>query len=110
MSRAGTARQAHFGGQCPPYVPTLSLGVMSDASPLGFGFRCRSARDGTHSEYLLTRRPLQRVLAFRGRTIDDIVNSPIVKNEILGFWKLHKQIERSSETVELERQWNRIGT
>lgn len=54
----------------------------------------------------MIQRPLQRILAFRGRSIDDIVNDRIVKNEIYGYWKLHKQVERTCEIVELERQWN----
>ena len=54
----------------------------------------------------MIQRPLQRVLAFRGRSIDDVVNDRIVKNEILGYWKLYKQIERATEVVDLERQWN----
>jgi hypothetical protein len=70
----------------------------------------RSARVARHSEpsqqYAMTQRPLQRVLAFRARSIDDVVNHWFVKNEILGYWKLQKQIDRTSEIVELERQWN----
>ena len=46
------------------------------------------------------------MLAFRNRTIDDVVNDPFVKNEIFGYWKLHKQILRTGEVVDLERQWN----
>ena len=41
-----------------------------------------------------------------GRTIDDVVNDPFVKNEIFGYWKLHKQVRRACEVVDLERQWN----
>jgi len=55
--------------------------------------------------YLLIQRPLHRILAFTGRSIDDVVNNPISKNEILGYFKLHKQIERAGEITELERQW-----
>ena len=55
----------------------------------------------------MLQRPLQRVLAFRGRTIDDVVNDPFVKNEIFGYWKVHKQVQRICEVAELERQWNR---
>ena len=50
-------------------------------------------------------RVLRRLLAFTNRTIDDVVNSPQAKNEILGYYKLHRSIERSSEVTELERQW-----
>jgi hypothetical protein len=57
-------------------------------------------------EHVLIQRPLQRVLAFTRRSIDDVINDPIVKREVLGFYKLHKWIERGSEVVELERWWN----
>jgi len=57
----------------------------------------------------MMQRTLHRVLAFRGRTIDDVVNDPIVKNDILGYWKVLKQIDRRSEALELEGQWNRLG-
>jgi hypothetical protein len=60
-------------------------------------------------EYIMLQRPLQRVMAFTGRSIDDIVNDPIAKNEVLGFYKLHRQILRRSEVLELEKQWNSVG-
>lgn len=49
---------------------------------------------------------LSRVLAFTGLTIDDVVNNPIAKNQVRGYFKLSKQIVRRSEIVELEKQWN----
>jgi hypothetical protein len=52
---------------------------------------------------------LNRVLAFTGLTIDDVVNSRIAKNQVLGYWKLSRQVDRSIEITELERQWNPIG-
>ena len=54
----------------------------------------------------MVRRPLHRVLAFTGRSIDDVVNDPLAKSEVLSYYKLHKQVERSMEVTELERQWN----
>jgi hypothetical protein len=54
----------------------------------------------------MIQRPLQRILAFRGRSIDDVVNDRIVKNEIYGYYKLHRQVGRTCEVVGLERQWN----
>lgn len=80
---------------------------MSSLTSLGFRGRRLDRPDDGRTEYLMFQRPLQRVLAFRGRSIDDVVNDPVVKNEILGFWKLHKQVQRSCEVTELERQWNR---
>ena len=54
----------------------------------------------------VVQRPLNRVLAFTGRTIDDVVNDPMVKNQVYGYYKLFRQIERAGEVRDLERQWN----
>jgi len=57
----------------------------------------------------LVQRPLNSVLAFIGRTIDDVVNDPLVKNQVYGYYKLHRHIRRASEIRDLERQWNRTA-
>jgi hypothetical protein len=57
----------------------------------------------------VVQRPLNRVLAFLGRSIDDVVNDPIVKNQVYGYYKLHRRVQRASEVRELERQWNRTA-
>lgn len=78
-------------------------------SQLGIvGIRGRFPREGTSSgtEYVVGLHPLRRVLAFRGRSIDDVVNNPIAKNEVIGYFKLQKHIERVSQNRDLERQWN----
>jgi hypothetical protein len=80
--------------------------TMSSLQSLGIPSAGQTRRNEPSQQYVMTQRPLQRVLAFRGRSIDDVVNQWFVKNEILGYWKLHKQINRTSEIVELERQWN----
>ena len=49
---------------------------------------------------------LSKVLAYIGRSIDDVINDPIARNQVWGYFKLLKQINRSSEVGELERQWN----
>ena len=54
----------------------------------------------------LVQRPLNSVLAFIGRTIDDVVNDPLVKNQVYGYYKLHRQVRRRAEIRDLERQWN----
>ena len=53
-----------------------------------------------------TRHPLHRVLAFTGRSIHDIVNDPIARNQVFGYYKLLRQIERAAEVRDLESQWN----
>jgi hypothetical protein len=59
--------------------------------------------------YVLRQRALNRILNFTGRTIHDVVNDPIVKNQVLGYYKLHKFIDRRSGVLDLERQWNSVG-
>ena len=53
-----------------------------------------------------SQRRLHRVLAFTRRSIDDVVNDRIVKNEVIGYYKLLRQVERASEVRDLEKQWN----
>jgi hypothetical protein len=83
--------------------------IMGQIDALGLGRHDSPVEPGQRTEYVMMQRMLHRVLAFRGRTIDDVVNNPIVKNDILGYWKVLKQIDRRSETLELEHQWNRLG-
>ena len=56
--------------------------------------------------YVEVDRPLRRVLAYTRRSIDDVVNSPVAKAEVLGYYKLSKWIQRRSEIVDLDRQWS----
>ena len=64
---------------------------------------------GAQPQYLVVDRPLDRILAFTGYSIDDIVDNPIARQTVFGFFKVHKQIQRRAEVLELERQWNAIA-
>ena len=61
---------------------------------------------GGNTEIVHLQNALRRVLAFTGHTIDDVVNSPVAKSKVRGYYKLHRWIERENETSDLERQWN----
>ena len=63
---------------------------------------------GTATTHVQPERILRRVLAFTGKTIDDVVNDPIAKREVLGYYKLHRWVDRQGEINALERQWNRV--
>ena len=80
---------------------------MSD--PIGYQAQPRLTPESTGISYVLPQQTLRRVMAFVGRSIDDVVNDPIAKNQVRGYFKLAKQIERSGEVTELERQWNGRG-
>jgi hypothetical protein len=61
---------------------------------------------GRNTEIVQLQNALRRVLCFTGHTIDDVVNDPIARSKVRGYFKLHRWIERANETSELERQWN----
>jgi hypothetical protein len=82
---------------------------MSVPRLLGFGRSSLPDSTGPWTEHVIVRRPLQRVLAFTGKSIDDVVNSPIVKNQVLGYYKLHRWVDRECEISDLERAWNPLG-
>ena len=83
---------------------------MSDAGLPGLGSPLPFKPNGNQIEHVLTQRPLHRILAFTRRTIDDVINDPIARNQVYGFYKLHRWIEREDEIGELERQWNALNS
>ena len=77
---------------------------MSDL--FGRSVRPLVVRTQSPSERVVLQRPLDRILAFTRRSIHDVVNDPVARNEVLGYYKLHRWIQRGSEIGDLERQWN----
>lgn len=57
-------------------------------------------------ELIQIQRPLDRILEHVGFSIDDVVDSPVAKHAVLGYYKLFLQVRRGCEIVDLERQWN----
>jgi hypothetical protein len=82
---------------------------MNSMRSLGLGGFGSRNFDEPKVSYVLLQRPPQRVLNFTGHSIDDVVNDSIVKNKVLGFYKLHRFVHRRCEVVDLERQWNPLG-
>lgn len=78
-----------------------------------FGLSFRGYPSVPHDPYAMEivqiQRPLHRVLEVTGRSIDEVVNCPIAKRQVLGYYKLHLEIRRCSEITDLERQWNEHG-
>ena len=61
---------------------------------------------GGRTENVQLQNALRRVLSFTGHTIDDVVNDPIARAKVRGFYKLQRWVDRESDTSDLERQWN----
>jgi hypothetical protein len=75
-------------------------------NPIGFSQRRTFESKNQHMEQVIIQRPLNRILAFTRRTIDDVVNNPIAKNEVLGYYKLQNWVRRRGEAVDMDRWWN----
>jgi len=80
---------------------------MSDGKLIGFGGSLPSKPDAPDRvEHVIIQRPLDRVLAFTRRSIHDVINNPLARNEVVGYYKLYRWVKRESEISDLERQWN----
>jgi hypothetical protein len=82
---------------------------MSMFNSLGIGIPKLEREALSRTEVATLHRPLRRVMAFLGCSIDQVCNDPVVKNQVFGYFKLYKQINRRGEIRELERQWNPTG-
>jgi hypothetical protein len=78
---------------------------MPSFRPFGVEPRHWPVVDPGRVERVEVQRPLRQVLSFTRRSIDDVVNSPVAKAEVLGYYKLRCWIHRRSEIIDLERQW-----
>ena len=79
---------------------------MSDLGPLGLSQIRLPLRGPDKTELILIQRPLDRILSHIGYSIHDVVNNPVAKNAVLGYYKLSRIVHRRYEIVDLERQWN----
>ena len=64
------------------------------------------APDASH---VMVQRRLDRLLAFSGQSIDDVVNCDVSKRLVAGYFKLERSLARRTALLELERQWNPLG-
>ena len=82
---------------------------MSKFTSLGLSRGFVSADATPRIEHVIVQRPLDRILAFTGRSIDDVVNDPLAKRHVFGYYKLHRWMDRKAEIAEMERAWNPLG-
>jgi len=61
---------------------------------------------GTGPAHVMVLNRLRRAMAFTGFSIDDVVNDPVARNAVRGYFKLAKWVDRQGEVSDLERQWN----
>ena len=51
---------------------------------------------------------MRRLLAFAGRSIDDVVNCPVARREVISYFRIGHQMRRIAEVDALEQQWNAL--
>ncbi len=90
----------------PPLCPGRYNVAMSGLSWLTGGVARVDGNSRANTEHIQVHYPLRRVLAFLGYSIDDVCNNPIVRNEVMGYYAVYREIERSGEITDLEQQWN----
>jgi hypothetical protein len=59
--------------------------------------------------FVMSQRRLARLLAFAGRSIDDVVNCALAKRHVAHYFKTDRLIQRRRDLLELEAQWNPVG-
>ena len=60
-------------------------------------------------EYVQRSSDLQRLLRFSGWSIDDVVNNPLAKSDLLRWHKIGRWTNRRLDIHELEKQWNPLA-
>ncbi len=83
---------------------------MSSLQSLGIYGSRRAAHEPAPQHLLVLERPLQKLLEFTHRSIDDVVNCPLAKREVLGYYKLQQQIRRNDEAYQLDKWWGGVST
>jgi hypothetical protein len=61
---------------------------------------------GPGVEYVQRDGQMRRLLAFAGRSIDEVVNCPFARREVITYFRIGRQMTRLAEVDALERQWN----
>jgi hypothetical protein len=63
----------------------------------------------TSVEWVQRSQDMRRLLAFARRSIDDVVNCPVARREVISYYRIGNQMRRIAEIDSLEAQWNPLG-
>lgn len=77
-----------------------------DLQALGGFLLRRDNRTVQHVWHAPRQGELGKLLAFAGRSIDEVVNSEMAKRDVRGWYKMSRRVARLSEVHDLEKQWN----
>ena len=72
------------------------------------GMKMHAIRVDSHILHSVHHTPLQRILAFRNLSIDDVIDNPVAWTEVYYLWRIHNLIQRRYVAMEQER-WRERG-
>lgn len=78
--------------------------AMSSLRSLGIGSDPGPSNDSSRYQRAVSRSALRRILRYRRRSIHDVVNDPLVKMEVLGWYRLSRLVERRGDKIASDRQ------
>lgn len=70
----------------------------------GFGAPQLPGTDRGYVAVLTEGQALNRVLEFTGYTIHDVVNNPVARNAVTGYYRLYRYVEWYCETTDSSRR------
>ncbi|GEM_PF-5586167 len=73
------------------------------------GLRVQQIRVDSHVLHSVHHTVLQRILAFRNMSIDDVIDNPVAQTEVYYLWRIHNLIGRRCEAVEQQRRMTRMA-
>jgi hypothetical protein len=78
---------------------------MSAFGSLGFDFPALPESGHFHSAMFSESQIIGRILEFTGYTINDVINDPIARNAVRGYYGLYRFVERRCEEMD---QWEKV--
>ena len=73
------------------------------------GLQVQRIRVDSHVLHSVHHTVLQRILAFRNLSIDDVIDNPVAQTEVYYMWRIHNLIDRRCEAVEHQRRMTRVA-
>lgn len=73
------------------------------------GMRVQGVRVDSHILHSVEHNVLQRILAFRNMSIDDVIDNTVAQTEVYYMWRIHNLIGRRCAAVEHQRRMTRMA-
>jgi hypothetical protein len=89
------------------YIGVQPEAIMSAFGSLGLSFPTRQQAVHFAPQIFSEAQLVARILEFTGYTIDDVINDPIARNAVGGYYRLHRIIEQRCDELQQSRAYHR---